>query len=230
MLPRWLLLAQSVLVPASNLHRIWLHKVKGNRCHQNHCTSGTKKDSAICCPHLNLPCISKAATSSTSHRKTDPNFWTAWFSVQRKPNGCNYLYNLSMHRHALPLYTYEIAEKSPQQTNNECSHNLMRVTHKVAHHHHTDKLLVTTYWLHQLPTVAIDKCIMIHPWSGQTITPNLCPEFLLYFWKATESLMSVTTLASPAPILPEVHHVMRVQMSSLLWTVLVCNIQGIVYI
>jgi hypothetical protein len=64
-------------------------------------------------PTFESAMYSKAATSSTSRRKTDPNFWTAWFSVQRKPNGCNY--NLSMHRHALPLYTYEIAEKSPQQ-------------------------------------------------------------------------------------------------------------------
>jgi mannose-6-phosphate isomerase-like protein (cupin superfamily) len=39
-----------------------------------------------------------------------------------------------------PLHADEIAEKSPakfeDKDDNECSYNLMRVTHKVSEHHH----------------------------------------------------------------------------------------------
>jgi len=37
--------------------------------------------------------------------------------------------------HAKKIYIYEIAEKSPQQLDNECSHNLMRVAHRMSDHH-----------------------------------------------------------------------------------------------
>jgi hypothetical protein len=62
-----------------------------------------------------------------------------------------------------------VAEKSPQQQwhDNECSHNLMRVAHKVIRHHlHHEwqwQAAMTTHWVHQLPTVGVDKHIIIFP-------------------------------------------------------------------
>jgi hypothetical protein len=37
--------------------------------------------------------------------------------------------------HAKKMYIYEIAEKSPQQHDNECSHNHMGVAHRMSDHH-----------------------------------------------------------------------------------------------
>jgi hypothetical protein len=44
---------------------------------------------------------------------------------------------------------------------------------------------MTTHWLHQFPTVGIDKYpIICHSKSGQPITQNLHPEFLFTFLEA----------------------------------------------
>jgi len=67
----------------------------------------------------------------------------------------------------------EVAEKSPQQQlkvhDNECSHNLMRVAHKVTDHHLHHKrqwwAAMTTHRVHQLPTMGVDKHIIICPKS-----------------------------------------------------------------
>jgi len=54
---------------------------------------------------------------------------------------------------------------------NECSHDLMRVAHKVSDHqfitNSSDKLPMTTHWLHQLTKMGVGKYAIIHPKFGQ---------------------------------------------------------------
>jgi hypothetical protein len=67
----------------------------------------------------------------------------------------------------------------------------MRVAHKVTdhqlHHKRQWRAAMTTHRVHQLPTVVVDKHIIIFPktWANHYIH-NLRPEFLLPFWKQWE--------------------------------------------
>jgi hypothetical protein len=66
---------------------------------------------------------------------------------------------------------------------NECSHNLVIVTHKVSNHHllhheQRGRAAMTPHWLQQLPkVVGIDEDILSNQKFVQTIIQNFNPEF-----------------------------------------------------